>query len=344
VSHGFARTGLASTRVPTSHSGGWVRPADWVTLPTVLDGDQKIVMLVAVFNTTNFLAFSATGNYTVDWGDGAAPTNYSSGTTAQKSFAWSDYSPSTLTSQGFRQAVVTITPQSGQNLTALNLNIRHTTPTVAHTTGVLEVVMSAPYFTAMSFYPPSNVAYRMLRRFEWVGSCPITSFYGMFSGCSSLQSVELDTSSGTDFSSMFYGCLSLSSVELDTSLGTNFFSMFGSCSSLQSVELDTSLGTSFSYMFQGCLSLSSVELDTSSGTNFSNMFQSCPSLSSVILTGCKYTVSVAYGVLSGTALDALYTSLGTAAGSQTITVSGNHGTSSDTPSIATAKGWTVSGS
>ena len=274
MSHGFARTGLASTRVPTSHSGGWVRPADWVTLPTVLDGDQKIVMLVAVFNTTNFLAFSATGNYTVDWGDGAAPTNYSSGTTAQKSFAWSDYSPSTLTSQGFRQAVVTITPQSGQNLTALNLNIRHATPTVAHTTGVLEVVMSAPYFTAMSFYA-TNVAHRKLRRFEWVGSCPITNFADMFYGCSSL---------------------------------------------------------------------SSVELDTSSGTNFSSMFQNCSSLSSVILTGCKYTVSVANGVLSGTALDALYTSLGTAAGSQTITVSGNHGTSSDDPSIATAKGWTISGS
>ena len=274
MSHGFARTGLASTRVPTSHSGGWVRPADWVTLPTVLDGDQKIVMLVAVFNTTNFLAFSATGDYTVDWGDGAAPTNYSSGTTAQKSFAWSDYSPSTLTSQGFRQAVVTITPQSGQNLTALNLNIRHTTPTVAHTTGVLEVVMSAPYCAAVSFNT-SNVTYRMLRRFEWVGSCPITSF---------------------------------------------------------------------AYMFTNCPSLSSVELDTSSGTSFSSMFQNCSSLSSVILTGCKYTVSVASGVLSGTALDALYTSLGTAAGSQTITVSGNHGTSSDTPSIATAKGWTVSGS
>ena len=297
MSHGFARTGLASTRVPTSHSGGWVRPADWVTLPTVLDGDQKIVMLVAVFNTTNFLAFSATGDYTVDWGDGAAPTNYSSGTTAQKSFAWSDYSPSTLTSQGFRQAVVTITPQSGQNLTALNLNIRHATPTVAHTTGVLEVVMSAPYCAAMSFYT-TNVAYRMLRRFEWVGSCPITSF-----------------------AYMFYNCPSLSSVELDTSSGTNLAYMFRYCSSLSSVELDTSLGTDFTYMFQNCSSLSSV-----------------------ILTGCKYTVSVASGVLSGTALDALYTSLGTAAGSQTITVSGNHGTSTDTPSIATAKGWTVSGS
>jgi hypothetical protein len=48
--------------------------------------------------------------------------------------------------------------------------------------------------------------------------------------------------------------------------------------------------------------------------------------------------------LTGAALDALYTSLGTAAGAQTLTVTTNHGTVDDTPSIATAKGWTVSGS
>ena len=120
--------------------------------------------------------------------------------------------------------------------------------------------------------------------------------------------------------------------------------MFQNCSSLQSVELDTSAGTIFSSMFNGCSSLQSIELDTSAGTSFSGMFNNCPSLSSIILTGCKYTVSVANAVLSGPALDALYTNLGTAAGSQTITVSGNHGTSTDTPSIATAKGWTVSGS
>ena len=74
------------------------------------------------------------------------------------------------------------------------------------------------------------------------------------------------------------------------------------------------------------------------------MFGGCPSLQSVVLTGLTRGVSVASASLSSTALDALYTSLGTAAGSQTITVSGNYGTTGDDPSIATSKGWTVSGS
>lgn len=53
-------------------------------------------------------------------------------------------------------------------------------------------------------------------------------------------------------------------------------------------------------------------------------------------------ISVANCSLSGPALDAIYANLATA--SKTITVTGNYGTASDTPSIATAKGWTVVGS
>ena len=62
------------------------------------------------------------------------------------------------------------------------------------------------------------------------------------------------------------------------------------------------------------------------------------------MTGLKYGISVQGMRLDGTALDALYTSLGTAAGVQTLTVTANHGTVDDTPSIATTKGWTVAGS
>ena len=67
-------------------------------------------------------------------------------------------------------------------------------------------------------------------------------------------------------------------------------------------------------------------------------------LRSVILTGLTRGVSVATNLLDATALDALYTSLGTAAGAQVVTVTSNPGTTSDTPSIATGKGWTVTGS
>ena len=142
----------------------------------------------------------------------------------------------------------------------------------------------------------------------------------MFNNCSSLQSVTLDTGAVTSASSMFSGCSSLQSVTLDTGAVVDAFQMFFVCSSLQSVVLDT-----------GAV------------TNTSQMFYGCSSLQSVILTGLTRGVSVANASLSA-ALDALYTSLRHSGGPQTITVSGNYGTTGDDPSIATSKGWTVSGS
>jgi hypothetical protein len=54
----------------------------------------------------------------VDWGDGLGPVSYASEATAQKLLSWSDYSAGTLTSKGYRQAVITIAPQAGQLLTS----------------------------------------------------------------------------------------------------------------------------------------------------------------------------------------------------------------------------------
>jgi len=45
--------------------------------------------------------------------------------------------------------------------------------------------------------------------------------------------------------------------------------------------------------------------------------------------------------MSATAIDALFTSLGTASGSQTINVRRNSGSATCTTSIATVKGYTV---
>jgi hypothetical protein len=65
-------------------------------------------------------------------------------------------------------------------------------------------------------------------------------------------------------------------------------------------------------------------------------------LSQIKATGIKFTFSVANCKLSAAALNEIYTNLATVT-SQTITVSGNHGTNADDPTIATAKGWTVTG-
>ena len=276
MSHGFARHGLAVTP-PSGAGGAWVRPSDWLALTTPDISEQKIVGLHAVLPGNNWVAFTLSGAYTVDWGDGVTE-NFAAGVTAYRNLAWSSYNTSTLTARGYRQAIITITPQSGHNITSWNFLVKHNQPGLSngYSTGWLDMRLCTPHVASGTFSGNAGqVWHRMIEKFEQVGTNTVTSASYMFYGCPSLQSVTLDTGAVVDASQMFGGC---------------------------------------------------------------------PSLQSVVLTGLTRGVSVANASLSSTALDALYTSLGTAAGSQTITVGGNYGTTGDDPSIATGKGWTISGS
>ena len=122
--------------------------------------------------------------------------------------------------------------------------------------------------------------------------------------------------------------------------------MFTLCNSLTTVPLfNTALVTNMGVMFSGCNSLTAVPAfsvaATTTSAAYSNIVTGCTNLSKFGMAP-KYTFSVANCKLSATQLNAIYTALPTVT-SQTITVTGNYGTTSDTPSIATAKGWTVTG-
>ena len=201
----------------------------------------------------------------------------------------------------------------------------------------------------------------------------VTDMSNMFAGCSSLQTVPLfNTAAVTFTNSMFVSCISLQTVPLfNTAIVTNMSSMFNNCSSLQTVPLfNTAAVTDMSSMFNNCLSLQTVPLfNTAAVTNMSTMFNNCNSLAAVpaltttavtssgnfntIFGSCNslsriqakdfnFTFSVASCKLSATALNEIYTNLPVAIG-QTITVTGNYGAATDDPTIATLKGWTVTG-
>ena len=89
--------------------------------------EQKIVGLHAVLPGNNWVAFTLSGAYTVDWGDGTTE-NFAAGVTAYRNLAWSSYNTSTLTARGYRQAIITITPQSGHNITSWNFLVKHNQP------------------------------------------------------------------------------------------------------------------------------------------------------------------------------------------------------------------------
>jgi len=374
MSHGVLapqRSTFASRKTVNGSRGSttpWVRPADWLALTTPSTSDQRMVGLAAVFQSnSNFVTVRASSAFKVDWGDGAGWNLYAANTTAEKNLQWADYDAGTLCSRGYRQAIVTVEPQSG-NLTGLELRYRHSNAAASSNTSSVWLDLrvactGSPTITgsASQWYP------RMLETVEIVSNISNASY--LFFGCSSLQTVPalntalgtnftymfyscyalqfvpaLDTSSGTNFTGMFQSCYALQTVPaLNTASGTNFTSMFQNCYALQTVPaLNTASGTNFSNMFQNCYALQTVPaLNTASGTNFSNMFQNCYALQWSDVYGGRYAISYATANLSAAALDNIYTNLGTAAGAQTITVTGNWGTAGDDPTIATAKGWTV---
>lgn len=476
----------------TAYPSTWTRPADWLTLPTVNVGDQKIVGLIAVFpNQSNNIAITVAGAYTVDWGDGTAPANFATGVNASHNYDYTTLGSGTVTSEGFRQAIMVVTMQSGQTMTTANFTVTPTGTINGYVMQYREIVMAGasvstigvggggvttlPAIRWFTYVGPSNCTIPKLTNLSqlrgitgtqwtstmtdasnWLSGCsnletvPLLDFSSVtnlssafqncvrlrsvplfntasvinmtstFSGCQSLTTVPLfDTSHVTNFTSTFSGCVSLATIPLlVTSAATTMQSMFSSCNSLASIPafdvgnctlfsstfsscsslasvpaslntvkgtdfssmfincstlsahpaMDVSLGINFTTMFQACISLAVINLPTSSkGTNFTSFCASCnslrslninmtlattvgqfqtsaSSLASVILTGLRFTTSMASLQLDATALDAMYTSLGTASGAQTITVTSNPGIATDTPSIATGKGWTVTGS
>ena len=178
-----------------------------------------------------------------------------------------------------------------------------------------------------------------------------TNMIGVFLGCTTLQTVPLfniRTASAVDMSTMFNGCTTLKTVPLfNTVAVTNMSSMFQSCTTLQTVPLfNTSVVTATGGMFNGCITLSSVPAlittAVTSSANFVNMFNNCQSLARIEAKNFRFTFSVLNCKLSATSLNEIYTNLPVAVG-QTITVTGNYGTTGDDPTIAIAKGWTVTG-
>jgi surface protein len=370
--------GTATINVPSAE---WIRPTDWLPMPTVTSAQQTFVGLHAVIeNGDNYVAFlftTSTGQYQVNWGDGTT-TLHNSNTIAQKQYDFATYDTgnTTLTTRGYKQAMITVTPVSG-NLLTCNFQQRYVTVPAqnqAYSTGFLDCILSMPNASSGGsiVFGGSTVRHSYVERVNvlTIGGC--TNMVAMFQSCYSLQSVPLfNTANVTTMSSMFSGCFSLQSVPLfDTANVTSMVSMFRDCFSLKSVPLfNTASVTSMSSMFNSCYSLQSVPLfNTASVTSMVSMFFSCssfnsiPALSTAAITSdfttfastanslnrCQMvfqrTVSFGNCQLSRDAIVEIFNNLATVTPPQTITITGNWGVTALSAAdllIATSKGWTV---
>ena len=394
--------GGTSPPSPTPEPELWTRPADWLELPVVVNGDSRYVGLYHLIPETKWVALSATGNYTVDWGDGIIE-NFASGVTAFHTYDYATFDPLRLTqtSEGYLQAIISVTPQAGHTLTGLNLNKTDGSGESPSKSGLADIVIAGPDLTSLLIgssalsSDSTNVAFNRLKQVSilenkvttfnfvlahltYLESIPVlytsysTDFVAMLAYATNLKYVcDFDTSLGTAMGSIFYknnSLISAPNMDLSKTLGT--INLFYECYSLENVpEYNLQLCTNISNMFLRCYKVKGISLiNTGAVTTAPNFaedcyaleslsmsncsalityffcMKNCFSLTSLLLIGLTRSFEIPNGNLDGPSLNALYTSIGSATGgSQSITITGNKGVSSDDPSIATAKGWTISG-
>jgi len=370
-----ASGGTATVNVPQED---WRRPLDWLPMPTVTSAQQTFVGLHAVIeDSDNYVAFlftTSTGQYQVNWGDGTT-TLHNSNTIAQHQYDFTNPTlNATLTSRGYKQAMITVTPLSG-NLLTCNFQQRYVTVPAqnqAYSTGFLDCILSMPNASSGQsiIFGGTTVRHSYVERFDiktigsatnltslfqncfslqsitWFNTQNVTNMNSMFFDCNSLRTIPLlDTSSVAGMAQMFRNCFTIQSIPLlDTSSANTMSSMLFGCSSLQSIPLlNTSLVQNMSNVFQNCSSLNSLpNLNTTSVTNQSNQFNSCNSLNRTNIVN-RQSVSFSNCQLSRDAIVEIFNNLATVT-SATITITGNWGVTALSAAdllIATNKGWTV---
>jgi len=270
----------------------WERPGDWPQLAEVLPSQHKFTGLYKVENHyMNHVAMVFTqgsGTYHVDWGDGTSE-DVGSGAAAQHTYDYTD-TDLTLTSEGFKVAVVTVTPNGGLTFTAISLNQKSSNygSNTGLSSGWLEMKFSTPSISNQANFSIGNsasIVHRNCRSFEYVGDCALVTGTNLFVGFTSLEQLKVPpsfTANMTTMTTMFSGLARLKYIpDLNTPAMTGPASLFAGCTQLRRVPaLDYSHCTTMSAVFQNCASLEYIpDLGSIGNANTtSSLFAGCFSL------------------------------------------------------------------
>lgn len=306
---GLITGGGSCDPVPTP----WVRPSEWTAMPSVSSSENKIVMLVAVgYGNTSSIAFSvttSTGTYTIDWGDGTTNTAATSTTTFSYNYDYDDADLGSVTSYGYKLAMITITPNTG-NITGFAIKQPTISAVNAGYNNILDFVISAPSLTSFTLNVSNTTYLPMLERVRILSWANNISGNAMFQNCRALQVVELPSDAiitvGTN---MFQNCVLLQEIpSMTVNLGTtgHLDNMFINCNNLIKFNTFTVTASnntrSANAVFQSCINLyRAPTLDYSIFSNTGSMFQSCTSLqilSDVNLTNATSVSSMFNGCSS----------------------------------------------
>lgn len=286
---------------------GYQRPSDWVSVPAM--GDTEVVYFVVAIDDVShnkvniaFDHWEVADSWDVDWGDGTTQTGLT-GIGVTHDYDFSTFS-GTVTSEGFKTALITVTPSAGNTGSFRTFDISKgglVDREFWRTSNFLEVYANLPdierFYTASSSTKHRRMRYIEVKSWDvfelhmggYMSSLEevkipyqptsnvITTLSQCFAFCYNLKRAPyFDTSSVTNMSEMFHACRVLESVPLyDTSSVTDMSEMFADCSSLKEIPpFDTSSVTNMYEFAQNAFQLKTLpQLDTSSVTDMSYAFK-----------------------------------------------------------------------
>lgn len=357
-------------KVLPAASEGWTRPTEWLPIPSYTVNEEVFYGLHAVWDTSaNPCALLCNGTgagYTVDWGDGTV-TDYAFNVKAERNYNYASLSGTPF--RGYRQALVKVTPRAGATITTLNLNQRHSSFNYIYGCGWLEVISNYSNVTYIGINEFTIFAPYVERYYLKNINNSLLQF-NAFHNSKRLQVVEVKTWSVTSIASSFRDCPALHTIIVpEMSNVTNINNAFANTPNIELSEyefsnvqgttnqafvgvlfkggipvINTNLITSLEFgLFFGWTHTYIPSLNCTNVTAMNNWLFNVPnySIRRSLIFGAKVTHSYVNQLLGATALNEIFTNLGTANSGASITITGNTGAATCNQSIATAKGWTV---
>lgn len=267
----------------------------WTPLPSLTQGDEKLVGAFAVYdNDSNMVAFSCGNTYSVDWGDGTT-NNYNANAIAQKRYDTTTYAGLTLQSpyRDYKTVLITVTPQAGVSFTSINLNQKHPLVPAATAPGTnwLDIAIAGPTLNNLQIASTSagtvNVQMGLLEKFVFVGTDNFIlstgrngNFSSLFRELYNVKSIIPPSFTRiTTLNNCFLNCYNLVELPdvLDTKNATSVVSFMNGCFSLPKLPtMDFTNVTSTVQTFYDCRSIKYAPyFDMPNAESIGNMFGNC---------------------------------------------------------------------
>lgn len=301
----------------------WVRPAGWLTMPTITSSQNKCAFLLAVYaDEENYFAVSygsGSCNYTIDWGDGTTITVNNSTAIQTKRYDYSLISSIVLQDSfgiDYKQVIITVTLNFGA-LSAWTINSANAASR-AGKSQILETVISHSH--SLTFNSRIQTMMESLKIIKFIPIGVVTNnlrdliALKNFEGFENIDTTNT-TTSGTTFANIGPVWQSLNftwnsgAAGMTSILASSRIKKFGNVTLLGTGGLTTAMSSdnieeigdinlgnhnTLTSMFQNNFNLRKIGTITIGGTavNITTMFQNCYSLQEIVFTDCANITTI----------------------------------------------------